>query len=276
MSKTLIIVGGAIATVLAVGVGGYAMTDAWLDDKAETEIEAQLLEATGGLAEVGSADVQLLRQRVAVNDIKFDGVDGFESENLLNIDQLTLDKPDLQAEEVTIEKAQIEGITINLNADTMQLQEAFMSLGHSDLNIEDLANQIPDSEDISSGSNSAEGEVSGFEIGELQIGAIAVNIDLEVPWQTERLQHSLEIPAATLTDVTEENIAEKLMVALGEPAFQEFQAFAFQEILPASLGGLSESLPAEIDLSDITLPEGVELELPESIELPEIKLPQGN
>lgn len=273
MSKTLIIVGGAIATVLAVGVGGYAMTDAWLDDKAETEIETQLLEATGGLAAVGSADVQLLRQRVAVNDIKFDGVDGFRSEDLLNIDQITVEKPDLQGEEVSAKKVQIDGITVNLKGDTSQWQNALMGIGHSGLNFDELAQQIPNPEDAAPAQNTGS-QTSGFELEELQIGAIAINLDLVVPWQTERLQHSITIPAATLTDVTDENVAEKLLVALGEPAFQELQTFAVEQILPASLEQLSESLPADIDLSDITLPEGVTL--PENIELPDIKLPQGN
>ena len=69
------------------------------------------------------------------------------------------------------------------------------------------------------------------------------------------------------------NIAEKVIFALGEPAFRDLQALFLQEILPSSLEELQQSLPAEINLSDIQLPEGVEL--PETIELPAIKLPES-
>ncbi|AFY40008.1 hypothetical protein Lepto7376_3851 [[Leptolyngbya] sp. PCC 7376] len=271
MNKTLTIVGVAIAGVAVLGVGGYALADSWLDNKAETEVEAQLLEATGGMSEVGSVDVQLLRQRIALKDIQVDGIEGIATEKLLSIQQLTLDKPNLKDNAVSVDKAKVEGITINIDGDTSKLQSAFFAYGgqpgHSEVALDELADQL-------STSNNTTQSATDFSIEQLEIGAIAVNLDLEVPWQTERLQHNITIPATTITDVTDENISEKLLIALGQPAMQELQALFFQQILPTSIEELSEALPAEIDLSDIELPEGVEL--PENIELPDIKLPQNS
>ncbi len=272
MNKTLTIIGGVIAGLAVLGAGGYVLADSWLDNKAETEVENQLLEATGGLAAVGSADVQLLRQRVAFKDIQLDGIEGVASEDLLSIQQLVLDKPSFQGEEVSVNAATVEGITININGDTSQIQSALASFSHSGVDFEQMSKELSGNAGSATQGNSS-GAANGFTIDELNIEAIAVNLDLAVPWQQDRLQHTITIPATTLTNVTDENIAEKVIFALGEPAFRDLQALFLQEILPSSLEELQQSLPAEINLSDIQLPEGVEL--PETIELPAIKLPES-
>ena len=266
MNKTLTIASVAIAGLAVLGIGGYALADAWLDNKAETELETQLLEATGGAAQVGSTDVQLLRQRVAIKDIQVDAIEGIATENLLGIKELTLDKPSFKNDEITVDTAKIEGISINIDGDASKFQPELFAYGKSDSILNTLSDQLPsDGETANIGAD--------FAIDQLEIGAISVNLDLEVPWQTERLQHSITIPATILTDVTDENISEKLIVALGQPAIQELQGFLFTEVLPASLSELSEVIPDEIDLSSIELPEGVEL--PENIDLPNIKLPKS-
>ncbi|OKH18588.1 hypothetical protein [[Limnothrix rosea] IAM M-220] len=272
MNKTLTIIGGAIAGLAILGAGGYVLADSWLDSKAETEVENQLLEATGGMAAVGSADVQLLRQRVAFTDIQLNGIEGIASENLLNIQQLVLDKPRFQGKKVNVDAATVEGITINIDGDTSQIQAALASFSHANVDFEQMSKDLSGNASSTTQANGSSA-ANGFTIDELNIEAIAINLDLAVPWQQQRLQHTITIPATTITNVTDENIAEKVILALGEPAFRNLQTLFLQQILPSSLEELQQSLPTEIDLSNIQLPEG--MELPETIELPSIKLPES-
>ncbi|NJN74489.1 MAG: hypothetical protein HC799_17700, partial [Limnothrix sp. RL_2_0] len=69
MNKSFVIFGGAIASVLILGTGALLAADSWLDNKAEAEVETELTTATGVTADVGEADVQLLRRKVVFNDI---------------------------------------------------------------------------------------------------------------------------------------------------------------------------------------------------------------
>ncbi|NJN74490.1 MAG: hypothetical protein HC799_17705 [Limnothrix sp. RL_2_0] len=126
-----------------------------------------------------------------------------------------------------------------------------------------------DSQQQASGGDSS--SQVGFMIDELTISNVAININLVVPWTEEALDHQVAIPQLILTDVTDQNLGEKIMANVGEPVIQDLQTFMFEEVLPGSLQQLSESLPAEIDLSNLEIP--ADLELPENIQLPNIKLP---
>jgi hypothetical protein len=268
------LIGGAIASMVVIGIGGFFILDSWLDKKAKTEVETQLTEAAGTVAGVGQADVQLLRQRVSLQNIELANLPEFSSTNLLTIQSVVIDKPSLNQPQKHVQAIAIEGIQINIDGNLNSMPQLLASQGLPNLNIAKISQQIEQHSQAQTQNNANGGSNGGditFTIDELKISPIAVVINLEVPWQTETLNHTINIPATTLTNVTNENIGEQFMTALGEPILTELQAFALEEILPKAMAELQKSIPAEIDLSDIQLPEGVDL--PDSIQLPKIKLP---
>jgi hypothetical protein len=279
MKKSFVIFGGAIAGVFVLGTGALLAADSWLDNKAETEAETELTEAIGVTADVGEADVQLLQQKVVFNDVQLANFAGFPSNKLLTINRIVIDRPTLQGQPVQMKSALIEGIQINIDGDMGAVQGAALMGSMPNLNLMQLIEQMNAPSPADGAGATSQQRVSdsngdrqtGFTIDQLTISDVAVNINLVVPWADEPLDHQIAIPQLVLTDVTDQNFSEKIMANLGDPVIQDLQAFMFEEVLPGSLRQLTESLPAEIDLSDIELPAG--MELPDNIQLPNIKLP---
>lgn len=279
MKKSFVIFGGAIAGVFILGTGALLAADSWLDHKAATGVENELTEATGVAADVGEADVKLLQQKVVFNDVQLANFAGFPSNKLLTINRIVIDRPTLQSQPVQMQSALIEGIQINIDGDMGTVPNASFMGSMPNLNLTKLVEQINAPSPADGAGKASQQRVFGgngdrkigFRIDRLTISDVAININLQVPWSEEPLDHQVAIPQLVLTDVTDQNLSEKIMANLGEPVIQDLQAFMFEEVLPGSLQQLTESLPAEIDLSNIELPAGIEL--PDNIQLPNIKLP---
>lgn len=279
MKKSFVIFGGAIAGVFILGTGTLLAADTWLDNKAKTRVESKLTKATGVTADVGEADVQLLQKQVIFNDVQLANFAGFPSNKLMTINRIVIDRPTLKSQPVQMQSALIEGIQINIDGDMGTVANTAFHGGMPNLNLTKLVEQInaPSPADgagkavqqrVSGGNGNSE---IGFSIDTLTISDVAININLVVPWSDEPLDHQVAIPQLVLTDVTDQNLGEKIMANLEEPVIQDLQTFMFEEVLPGSLQQLTESLPAEIDLSNIEIPAG--MELPDNIQLPNIKLP---
>ncbi|MGB2927063.1 MAG: hypothetical protein WBB82_17325 [Limnothrix sp.] len=280
MNKSLVILGGAIAGVLILGGGALFAADTWLDQKAETEVETELTKATGVVADVGEADVQLLQKKVVFNNVQLANFAGFSSPKLLTIERVEIDRPALKSQPIQMKSALIQGLQINVDGDMNGVPSSVFSGAMPNLNLMQLMQQtssqsktLPKTNNVTANATATEnGTKSGFTVDQLTVNDVLIKINLDVPWSTEPLDHQVVIPQLVLTDVTDQNISEKIMTNLGEPVIRDLQAFMLQEVLPGSLQELSKSIPAEIDLSGIELPEN--LELPDNIQLPKIKLPR--
>lgn len=260
------LIGGAIASIVVIGIGGFFILDSWLDKKAKTEVETQLTEAAGTVAEIGQADVQLLRQRVSFENVELANLPEFSSTTLLTIQSVVIDKPSLNQPQKHVQAIALEGIQINIDGKIDSIPKLLSSQSLPQLNIEQITQQLQ-----AQSQNKTNGNNPVFLIDELTISPITILINLEVPWQSEALNHTITLPATTLTNVTNETLGEQLITTLGAPMLQELQAFALKEIVPQAMAELQKSIPAEIDLSQIDIPEG--MELPDNIQLPNIKLP---
>lgn len=277
MKKTLILFGGAIAGIFVLGVGAVIAADTWLDQKAKLELETQLTEATGVTAAVGKADVQLFQKKVAIDNLNLSNLAGFPSTNLLTINRIELANPSLQSQPIRVTTATIEGVQINLDGNLDSVPNPMLGGGMPKLNLLQLVEQLDQQNQNTLNSTATANATEGgnpdlvFTIDQLTISAINVNINLEVPWQETAIAHDIQIPEITLTEVNNLNLGEKLGNTLVASLAADLQAFFFTEVLPDALAYAQQSMPKEIDLSNIELPEGVEL--PDNIQLPNIKLP---
>lgn len=275
--KKILIFGGAIAGIFVLGVGAVIAADAWLDQKAKLELETQLTQATGVPAAVGKADVQLFQKKVAIDNLNLSNLAGFPSTNLITINRIEFANPALQSQPIRVATATIEGVEINLDGNMASVPNPMLGSGMPKLNLLQLIDQLEQQQSTSgNGAIASNGTESSnpdlvFTIDQLTISTINVNIQLAVPWQETAIAHAIQIPAITLTEVNNLNLGEKLSEAIVDPFIADLQAFFLNEILPDALEYAQQSIPKEIDLSNLKLPEGIDL--PDNIQLPNIKLP---
>lgn len=280
MQRPLLIIGGAIAGLLLLGTGGLLAADQWLDQRAKTTLETKLTQATGVTAAVDTADVQLLRRKVTVNHLQLANLQGFPSSHLLTIDQVALDNPAWQNQPFRVAKATVVGVKINVDGDFSSMPQNLTLDGLPQFNLLQLMEHLQHQATTTTMTKTSAAlernspQALAFTIDELVIDGISIQINLQVPWQEQAIAHAVTLPEIILTEVNNLNMGQKLGESLGQPVMADLQAFLYTEVLPSALEYMQKSLPTEIDLSTLPIPEGVTL--PENLPLPNIKLPQGN
>ncbi|BAW97188.1 hypothetical protein NIES970_21340 [[Synechococcus] sp. NIES-970] len=258
MQKPFLIITGSIVALAVLGTGALLATENWLGKRLTQDLETELTAATGVEAAVRQTDVRLLQQQVVFNDLSFDNVPGFTGENLLTIRQIQLTQPSLQGKPLQVAIANLEGVVVNIEGDLNDLPDPRMIGALPNVNLAQLLEQWVDQGQATA--TDANGQpITTFEVDQLTVENIQVNLNLTVPWQGQAIAHTITVPNVTLTNVNNLNISEQLADRLGPALTEELSLFFMEEILPASLQYIQESFPGGLDLSGLELPEGVTL-----------------
>ncbi|MEL7039514.1 MAG: hypothetical protein AAFO04_28470 [Cyanobacteria bacterium J06592_8] len=221
MAKKSIIIGGIAIAICAVG-GLLFGVDTWMDQQAKQKVEQELSSATGLEVVSAEADVNLLKQQVTIEDIRFANLNSFPSPHLLKIDRIDIKTEGFSIQPLKIETMVIQDIEINLDLQTRinpQSPENPLKI-----NAQELLKQIKQQEKADSSSNEPD-----LQIQQMQFKNIQVKANLKLPLRSNPLTHQFQIPQITLNDVTDENMPEKMSTALKEEILTELQVWLDQQ-----------------------------------------------
>jgi hypothetical protein len=225
------LLGGVIVVGATLG-GGYFLLDQFLDRQAKEHFEQKITAKTGAAANCEKADVQLFKGIVTFNNCTVSNLPSFPSPYLVKITALTFQARSFQKE---IKELTLEGLDLRVDVQAnFSLQNLLNPQAIFPINLLEALSHIQELQETQ-GNQPAQGE---FKIDRMALKNMMLTVDVQNLGQKQ-----LPLQDILLTDVTHENLSEKLGAELKGQLNTALQAWFQEEGQTFSQQMLNQLLP---------------------------------
>ena len=261
MAKKSWIIGGFVVGGVILGVvviGGNSL----INQYAQREIEKGISDGTGLKVDCAEADVNLFAQSIKIRDIRVTNLEGFPSTYIFKIGGIDIQAERLNANQLNYQMMIIKNVDINI--DVKFSNNPAQPQNMLRMNVQEMQ-QKADSQGSKKKSTKPKPDLI---LQQMLFQNIQVNINAEVPFQSNPIQEKFQIPEISLRDITNENLPNKLSTALQEQISVEAKKRLTQKNTPQ----LNQILKLLVGL----MQHNPSLSLPEKPSIPKPQKPPAN
>ena len=263
MAKKSWIIGGFVVGGVILGVvviGGNSL----INQYAQREIEKGISDGTGLKVDCAEADVNLFAQSIKIRDIRVTNLEGFPSTYIFKIGGIDIQAERLNANQLNYQMMIIKNVDINI--DVKFSNNPAQPQNMLRMNVQEMQ-QKADSQGSKNKKKSTKPKPDLI-LQQMLFQNIQVNINAELPFQSNPIQEKFQIPEISLRDITNENLPNKLSTALQEQISVEVKKRLTQKNTPQ----LNQILKPLVGL----MQHNPSLSLPEKPSIPQLQKPPAN
>ncbi|MBD2571363.1 hypothetical protein [Anabaena lutea] len=256
MVKKSRIIGGFVIAGVVLGVlaiGGNIL----INQYAQKEVEQGLSDGTGLKVDCAEANVNLFAQSLKMMDIRFSNLAGFPSPYIFKIGSIEVQAERLNAKPLNFEMMIIKDVEINIDGKFSNNPAQPQNMIH--INVQEMQQKA------NNGGSTKKSSTSQPEliIQQMRFQNIQVNINAQLPLQSNPVKEQFQIQEISLSDLTNENLPKKLSTALQEQILMEVKNHLNQKNTP-QLNQILEPLMGlrQKNSSPLSLPKKLSLPSP--------------